>query len=164
MPGRENVIMRSDMSKVIVERPRWSGHGCGESPRGHLKNRWCKDPESAPHKEPIGRSYRQKHLNENLQPLVRFLRKHVGRPWDKVRSEISAQISCASAVQKHVLDHLKDFVRTDVVLRGNKVFVATYLDGLVPFVSRGMRLRFYVCPRTRLLRLAPVVPRKKPKK
>jgi hypothetical protein len=51
-----------------------------------------------------------------------------------------------------------------VVLRGNKVFVATYLDGLVPFVSRGMRLRFYVCPRTRLLRLAPVVPRKKPKK
>jgi len=156
--------MRSDMSKVIVERPRWSGHGCGDYPRGYLENRWGPDLENAPRMEAMGRRYAQKCLNENLQPLVRFLRKHVGRPWNKVRSEISAQLSCSSAVQKHVLDHLKDFVRTDVVLRGKEVLVTSFLHGYVPLVSRGMRLRFYVCPRTGILRLAPVVPRKQKKK
>ncbi len=52
-----------------------------------------------------------KRLNENLSPLRRYLEKQVGRPWNKVYSEISAVLRADSTVQKHVRDHLWDFVK-----------------------------------------------------
>ena len=51
-----------------------------------------------------------KTLNENLAPLVRFIRKQVGRPWDDVFSEICAHLDTGSTVKMHVRTHLKDFV------------------------------------------------------
>ena len=57
-----------------------------------------------------------KHLNENLAPLKRFLARRVGRPWSRVYAEICEHIALRSAVQKHVLDHLHQFVKTAVVL------------------------------------------------
>jgi hypothetical protein len=153
--------MRADMSKVIVERPRYGRSPVGSDyPRGRLKNRWVQDLEGAPRIESMGGGYRDKMLSENLQPLVRYLRSNVGRPWSKVRSEISARISCNSAVQKHVLDHLSDYVSEDVVLDGRSVLVRRW-GRLQPLVSRGWRVYFYVCPRTKLLRLAPVARRKR---
>jgi hypothetical protein len=88
------------MSKVIVERPRlrFPLRNGSAYPRGHLENRWAPDFENAPRIESMGGTYREKWLNENLQPLVRFLRSHVGRRWDDVYSEIAARISCRSAV------------------------------------------------------------------
>jgi hypothetical protein len=155
--------MRPDMFKVIVERPRRGRMSTGGSdyPRGHLKNRWAPDLEAAPRTESMGGTCAHKWLNENLRPLVRFLRANVGRPWDKVRSEIAAQVSCRSALQKHVLDHLRDYVKEDVRVEGRTVVFKGW-RGFEPLVSRGTWVRFYVCPRTRLLRLAPVVPRKRP--
>jgi hypothetical protein len=152
--------MRSDMAKVIVERPRvrWPKRDGSWYPRGSLENVFRNDFELAPKREGMGRGYGEKWLNENLQPLVRFLRSNVGRPWDKVRSEIAAHVRCTSAVQKHVLDHLADFVEEHPLFVGR---VPHHRRRLEPLVSRGMRLRFWVCPRTGLLRLAPVVPRKR---
>ena len=154
--------MRTDMFKVIVERPRWKRPGSAGSdyPRGHLENRWASDWEAAPRAEGMGTGYREKGLNENLQPLVRFLRANAGRPWDDVYSEIAAHLSCRSAVQKHVLDHLRQYVREDVLLDGETVLAKEWRR-FEPLVSVGMHFRFYVCPRTRLLRLAPLRARKR---
>ncbi len=153
--------MRSDMSNVIVERPRLRVPLKNGSayPRGHLENRWAPDLEDAPRTESLGGTYRVKRLNENLQPLVRFLRSRVGQPWDDVHSEIAAQISCKSAVQKHVLDHLRDYVAENVRVVGKTIHHIEYRAGRLE--SRGMRLRFYVDPVSRRLCLAPLAPRKR---
>jgi hypothetical protein len=93
-----------------------------------------------------------KYLNEHLGPLRRYLNSQVGRPWDKVFSEICANINRNSAVQDHVRDHVADYVATCVIL----------IDG-VPCDGGGgrghgqplreMRWRpWYVCPRTGLLK------------
>jgi hypothetical protein len=157
--------MRSDMSKVIVERPRLRRplNNGSAYPRGHLKNRWLPNLEDAPRIESMGGTYAEKWLNENLQPLVRFLRSSVGRRWDDVHSEIAAQISCKSAVQKHVLDHLRDYVVENVRIVGSTVQYIRH-HWYQPLESVGMRFRFYVAPGTRELCLAPVVSRKRPKK
>lgn len=52
----------------------------------------------------------RKELNENLTPLRRYLERQVGRPWDKVYSEITAHLRVDNTVQQHVRDHLRDFV------------------------------------------------------
>lgn len=155
--------MRADMSKVIVERPRrrFPLKNGSAYPRGHLENQWAPALEDAPRIESMGGHYGDKSLNENLRPLVRFLRAHVGRPWNKVHSEIAERISVKSAVQKHVLDHLRDYVRTDVVILGNDVWSFDGgWHGQRPLYSRGSHVRFYVHPRSGLLRLAPPAPRK----
>lgn len=69
------------------------------------------DWESQPAKQ--GMKYRwadTKSLNEKLAPLRRYLVRQVGRPWDKVYSEISANLKATNAVQQHVRDHLEDYV------------------------------------------------------
>jgi hypothetical protein len=154
--------MRSDMSKVIVERPRLTHplENGSAYPRGHLKNRWAPNLEDAPRIESMGGTYAHKWLNENLQPLVRFLRSRVGRRWDDVHSEIAARISCKSAVQKHVLDHLRDYVVENVRIVGTTVQYIRY-HWYQPLESVGMRFRFYVDPDTRELCLAPVASRKR---
>ena len=138
--------MRDDMAKVIVERPR-AGGGV-RSPKSE-RRRVQKIPLGELHKrEGIKRPWDtaggcQKHLNENLSPLRRFLRSRCSRPWDKVYGEICERINRNSAVQLHIWQHLVQFVCTS----------ATEIDGEI-CDSRGIRLRdeFYVHPRTRLLR------------
>jgi hypothetical protein len=96
--------MREDMDKVIVERPRHGGDV--KYPRGSAF--WQRTaPELWPRREPIKwrRNRDPKSLNENLAPLRRYLRSNVGRPWDKVFSEISQRISLNSAVQLHIWHH-----------------------------------------------------------
>lgn len=99
--------MRSDMFKVIVERPRW---GARHAPSVKLKK------DKNPHKR-IGLKRHAwenaayvKSLNENLAPLVRFIQRRVGRRWDDVFSEICAGLDTGSTVKMHVRQHLRDFV------------------------------------------------------
>jgi hypothetical protein len=100
--------MRKDMARVIVERPRI----IDSIPR---KGRRCPLDQEPKHLG-MRRSQRErggyKMLNENLAPLRRFLERQVGRPWDKVFSEIAARLRADSTVQQHVRDHLQDFVAT----------------------------------------------------
>src|SRR5262245_23455183 len=141
--------MRKDMSKVIVERPRTGGRvrrkgrtdallGADDAP---LRQR-------APRREPE----RTKSLNENLAPLRRYLEANAGRPWDKVRSEIGQHLRITNAVQKHVFDHIEDFVVVKTAMRDGKVMIAPG----APF-GRGWRavsdsrFRLYVHPKSGLL-------------
>lgn len=144
--------MRADMAKVIVERPR-RDHA-GTYPRGKLKAA-VRDLESAPVRESMGRGYATKELNENLQPLQRYVARQVGRPWRLVHAEIAQRLSVRSAVQKHVLDHLREIVVESVWWRGGVVLHVDRFGGVRPLESWGSWRRYFVCPKTGLLRVAP---------
>jgi hypothetical protein len=105
--------MRADMSKVIVERPRWGSRG-NTSVRIHRRH--TNDPrgfDDAPTHESSRRHYAvRKSLNENLSPLLRFLRAHVGRPWNNVYGELRAGLRLDKATHLHIVQHLADFVCT----------------------------------------------------
>ncbi len=98
--------MRDDMAKVIVERPRIPD-------RFERKGR-ARPLEDLPQHEGMRRPHLLrswgKELNENLQPLRRYLERQVGRPWNKVYAEIAKNLRADNTVQQHVRDHLKDFV------------------------------------------------------
>ncbi len=144
--------MRADMAKVIVERPRKKGHAW-RRPKGYKRRLHRYGEDGPPPREGIKSCWGHgtKWLNEHLGPLRRYLDKQVGRPWDKVFSEICAHINRNSAVQDHVRDHVEDYVTTCVILidgvpcKGEPWGYGTPLHQL--------RYRaWYVCPRTGLLR------------
>lgn len=112
--------MREDMFKVIVERPR-RGWRTRKLSRGKLN----RAGDTLPKKQGLKRQReengtRTKWLNENLAPLKRYLDQQVGRPWDKVYSEISANLSQDHTVKQHVRDHLDDFVCTPSIGRNGE--------------------------------------------
>lgn len=148
--------MRRDMFEVIIERPRYGSSWATKKGRG--KERTARAYDRAPTKMGMGRSGGTKSLNENLAPLLRFLRKSVGRPWNKVRSEMSAVLSMSSAVQKHVIDHVKDFVEENPRMINGVAHSPTTFGGAkgeyMPLARNGRRFSFYVCPTTGLLRHA----------
>ncbi len=117
--------MRSDMYKVIVERPR----------RGmRLRKRFSRpgvDFESLPFRSGIGRTFEgltgTKALNENLAPLERYLVRQVGRRWDDVFSEICENLDVGSSVKQHVRDHIEDLI----LIKANRDG-----DGIIRNVSR----------------------------
>jgi hypothetical protein len=104
--------MRDDMFKVIVERPRW-GASHAASPK--LKRMPQTDAIHIGLKRHarIGAPY-TKSLNENLAPLVRYLRRQRGRRWDAVFSEICAKLDTGSTIKMHVREHIEDFVLTRI--------------------------------------------------
>jgi hypothetical protein len=145
--------VRRDMFEVIIERPRW-GHR-GMKRKGRRAERTERAFERAPKQIGMGREGRTKHLNENLAPLRRFLRSRVGRPWSKVHAEMRQVLSMSSAVQKHVMDHVKQYVEENPVMIGGVPHCPSAFDGKYHPLSRwSRRARFYVCPRTGLLLLA----------
>jgi hypothetical protein len=98
--------MREDMSRVIVERPRLGGD------RGRKGRAVPLDdlPKQEGMRRPHVLADDCKMLNENLSPLRRYLERQVGRPWDKIYSEIARHLRADNTVQQHVRDHLSDFV------------------------------------------------------
>jgi hypothetical protein len=113
--------MRRDMPKVIVERPR----------RGAVKLRNRKavrgEDDLLPVKIGMKRDARErggyKSLNENLNPLKRYLESQVGRPWNKVWSEICENLKPTNTVQQHVRDHIPDFVAINTLLKDGEIWV-----------------------------------------
>jgi hypothetical protein len=100
-----------------------------------------------------------KRLNEHLGPLRRYLDSQVGRPWNKVFSEICAHIDRSSAVQDHVRDHVAEYVATRVLEIDGE---PCYAEGHY-FYGRPLReirwIYWYVCPRSGILKR--VKPRKR---
>ena len=142
--------MRSDMFEVIIERPRVDRQWRRRKGRRAEPLR----QQEAPTWEPVSRGRGTKHLNENLAPLRRFLERRVGRPWDAVRSEMCAQLSVRSAVQKHVLDHVKQMVEENAVLVDGRPHHPATSDPRFRLITASRWGGFYVCPRTGALRAA----------
>lgn len=145
--------MRRDMFEVIIERPRG---GAGWQKKSRREERTERAFERAPKREGMSPGRGTKWLNENLAPLGRFLRARTGKPWSRVSSEMRAVLSMRSAVQKHVMDHVRQYVEENVVFVDGKPHRPHCIDGrLWPLNSHPRWPRFYVCPRTGLLREAP---------
>lgn len=142
--------MRKDMSKIIVERPRMGRASVGLRPG---RSRVVVDDDGEPvraAREPKGPPRKTKTLNENLAPLKRYLAANVGRPWNKVFSEISQHLKASSTVQQHVRDHIEDFVAVKTRMRAGKV-VANWRFGGERELDQSYQ-HYYVHPRTGLLK------------
>jgi len=151
--------MRSDMAKVIVERPRY-GSSNSSRKKGYGKYLQTTPVDELPRCEPLAGLWRgrQKMLNEHLGPMHRFLRSRVGRPWNKVHEELCEYVSFENAVQKHILAHVFDFVHQHVSRVGDQIIPRT--GG-----RRGSALgvgQMFICPETGLLKVVPKCKRRKP--
>jgi hypothetical protein len=127
------------MAKLLVERPRY-GRGL-KFPRG-AEGCWRRVPtDERARRESLKMTWARqsgqlKSLNENLAPLLRFLRSRIGRRWDDVYSEICERINRDSAVQLHIWQHLMWSVERDPVRLAKVMARSPY----------GPRCDFYVDP------------------
>jgi len=172
--------MRNDMSKVIVERPRRGGKTGSHHPYRLAKkfdvfidedgqldvaDEFTTGPNRAPMRaRRLG--YDHKQLNENLNPLWRYLDSQVGRLWDDVYSEVCEHINPNSTVQQHILVHLFQHVELNAYFgEDNKLYANTkYGAGPTLLDEESYFSRFqslYVHPITGVLCKAKLVERKR---
>lgn len=156
--------MRWDMAKQICERERRgskNGEMYSRFERRGTKNKLRKGSDDFDNFQSIKKHvprFEQKELNENLNPLRRFLLKNVGRPWNKVHSEICENIKLSNTVQRHILQHVEWDVELHVkMVDGNPYVVNKYGMGREwkPLTGYGRRPQLYVNPDTGLLQKAP---------
>src|SRR5262245_21729125 len=113
--------MRSDMAKVIVERPR--KYANPHTAKGDRKAMQRTPEAELPRREGMNQLRgKTKCFNEHLGPLRRFLRSRVGRPWNQVFAEICQHLRQDSAIQSHVRDHLWDYVVRHVEERDGELY------------------------------------------
>jgi hypothetical protein len=97
---------------------------------------------------------RDKWLNENLAPLRRYLHAQIGRPWNKVFSEIRKNLDTRSALGLHVMQHLYQFIHVRSVLHDGAIYsLHEYRCGPQPVDG------LYVHPVTGLIRYIKPKPR-----
>jgi hypothetical protein len=137
--------MRADMYKVIVERPRRGK--AGDALAARLRRDF-----DGPMRLGMRAGYGYRSLNENLAPLRRYLHAQIGRPWNKVFSEICGEIDRRNTVQQHIHQHIRDFIAIEVEVREGRL---VDLAGRWGFLSKdsGISQELYVDPRTGLIRL-----------
>jgi hypothetical protein len=111
-----------------------------------------RDDEDLPQREGIRKPYRRqqiaKDFGENLSPLFRWLDKQVGRPWDKVYSELCTTFDMRKTINQHILQHVNGYVERDTLMEGSRV-VTRWRDNSLHDVYG-----LYVHPVTGLLRKA----------
>ena len=145
--------MRSDMAKVVTERPR-RGHANPSKKWGRRlgMNEYDAD-DHGPTRAPIARHHQYgwnaKEFSDVLGPLRRYLRKQVGRPWNQVWSEISRTLDNRSLSGQHILDHIRWEVTQQARLGADGGVYDTRLSAPIPVSG------LYVHPTTGLLCYAP---------
>jgi len=159
--------MRDDMEHLIVERPRMGG---GKTQTRKHRRKAKQDPENAPCIRGMRKLHKMnwsdaKELNENLNPLFRWLNKQEGRPWNAVYADICEQVKPDSATQLHILQHVDDIVEKDVIIvNGKPCYKQRHYwqwnpdnDGFLPISDypRGSYRQMYVDPRDGKLKFAP---------
>jgi hypothetical protein len=108
--------MRKDFKKLLCECYRHKGYGDPWYYEKHNKGRTQKhakgdyDEWSHPKYEAMSMGRGTKQFGENLKPLVKYLRKCVGRKWDDVYSEIREVCPPHGAVNEHIYTHLWQYV------------------------------------------------------
>lgn len=133
------------MHKVIVERPRW-GSSMRNRKTGVSYSGYDPERDYGPSRTSSSRFRlpNPKMFTDVLSPLFRFLQKQLGRPWTKVWSEIRQGVDCRTVPGRHVLDHVRMAVTTDLCIGRDRVFydnrTGRPVDG------------FHVHPKTGLLR------------
>ena len=85
-----------------------------------------------------------------LQPLRRFLLSKLGQPWDKVYSELRANMRVSKAIDLHILQHLEQMVHLHVEVVDRKPMVVSY--GGLREIRATRWDDLWVCPKTGRLR------------
>ena len=143
------VEMREDMHKVVVERER---HGSNRKSR-KWGQRLAVYPDADYDDQPKFVSsarrrqyaYNHKWFSDVLGPLRRFLCSNLGRPWDKVFSELRRGLDVRKVTGRHIFDHVDSMVDTNCWI-GEDRGIYTFRWGRKREVEG-----FYVNPRTGLL-------------
>jgi len=139
--------MRDDMKRVIITRPR---HGSSfknedvKEQRRRVRDDPDYDPPQRRSMKPKGKfSWHKKELSDFLNPLIRFLQKNCGRPWNKVYSEICQNLDRRGIINDHIFQHLEDWVETKPIWKANKPHTTGYggcrplwRDGYTFYVDR----------------------------
>ena len=147
--------MRDDLAQLLVETPR---HNTGEFYRMY-RRRAKQNLDLAPTKQGMRRPYyERKQFGEYFKPLKGLLHKNVGRPWDKVFSEINSALHGGGTVIEHTKMHLlRDFITLKPYWIGNKPHhLPMWGHGYVPLNN------VYYVDRQGVLRHAKAVHRKLP--
>lgn len=147
--------MRSDMSKVVIERPRYN-HKDPSKKTGLRIHRY--DPgdeyEDLPQREPASMGRGTKSFTDLLGPLKKFLHSNVGRPWDKVYSELCAHLDRRKTTGRHVFQHLERYIEVNCFVGKDGEIYARQNWGGIRMIGTGRwRNDFYVDPRTGLLQV-----------
>ena len=146
--------MRKDMAKVVTESPR-RGHSNPSCKWGRrlTKDEYALDDHGAS-RALISRQrqygWNAKEFSDSLGPLRGYLHKQVGRPWDKVWSEIAATLDSRSLTGQHIFDHIRWEVELDAWLGDDGRLYHKRRWGTIELVSG-----LYVHPVTRLLARKP---------
>jgi hypothetical protein len=141
--------MRTDMAKVVTEAPR-RGHANASRKWGR---RLRKDEYELDDHGPtyVSSARRRQYLDPKdfsdvLGPLRRYLRKQVGRPWDKVWSEITQNLDSRTLTGQHIFDHIRWEVETEPWVDENSRLYRKRHWGTIELIDG-----LYVHPVTRLL-------------
>lgn len=111
--------MRRDMAKVVTERPRY-GHVNRSKKTGLRICRYNGEDhlDDLPKRVASSRSRQHgwdaKDFSDRIGPLKKFLRRQVGRHWDKVFSELSQSLDKRSLTGRHIWIHVWQYVKKDV--------------------------------------------------
>lgn len=119
--------MRTDMAKVVTERPRHGHHNSYKHTgrRAFLAKQFHRDMESMPtweSIEPRGRGRDRKEFSDLLGPLQGYLTSKVGELWDNVFSEICQNLPSNSIQGRHIRSHVEQYVETNPVKIGNNYY------------------------------------------
>lgn len=156
--------MRSDFSKILVERERVgssTGYFFKRSNRRKFNNqRNFENAEKGGKIKDFHGYYGTKSLNENLSPLKRFLLSRVGQNWDKVYSEICSVMDKDNTIQAHIFQHVWGFVQKDIVkIEKGIPYILTYFkyhkEKFYPIFRSKGNDQFWIHPKTNILHLAP---------
>jgi len=98
--------MRDDMHRVIINRSRKLESSARKGRARKL--------DELPATQGLLRGARErggdKSFRDHLKPLRRYLEKQVGRPWNKVFSEVMTGRRFDSTIHRHLVTHIEDFV------------------------------------------------------
>jgi len=144
--------MRPDLKQVVTERPR-SGGGF-KTPKGSKREWQRHEIEDYPKREKIRAKWHYmgaKQFTDVLGPLYGYLLKQVGRPWDKVYSEITQNLPKGTTQNDHIYTHIWQFVERDVIIvDGEACYKGHRIHG-VPIRTSGRYTQMYINPDTGLL-------------
>lgn len=148
--------MRGDLNKFLCERER-HGHRNRFKPYRRMKAfspAADEDGDNRPQREGISRryGYGRKNFNENLNPLKGQVRKALGRPYSKFYSELCKIFDKRSVINQHILQHLKDYLSTDVYVGGDgQLWVRRTYWPSAP-LREAWHIEFYVDPRDGIIK------------
>jgi hypothetical protein len=139
------------MAKVVTESPRYGHANASRKWRRRLTTDDYELDDHGPTRVSSARrrqyGWECKKFSDVIGPLRRYLRKQVGRPWDKVWSEISQTLDKRSLTGQHIFDHVRWEVEQHTWVADDGGVYATGRRG-----GRWPVSGLYVHPTTRLLR------------